>query len=598
MLCQQYALRCVRAVPGLPGPLPGGLRRLAEEGTAGRAGVRGYSRTPVPSKMRRLTLNRAQEQQYRDAEKQRTATKLQQLQRKVKDLSKAGAAPPGKRGKKRDKQPYTKPAPRPLRPPFSIFVSCLPGLEPLLLREVTYLQSQWAPFSADTKHKAKAVPGGVKLVISTVAHIHALHLYLGTASHIYLRLNDDETLFRARGFPEYKKKLKDLIVSQQWQRFFALPARKNDGTMEERNLPWALRVHVTCSKSKLMHTKAVEERTRETLGAVLGVRGWEATGDARDAGDARSTRAKGGRERPVVRLLVRITRDVVQLSLDTSSSGSAIPLHMRGYRLNPFRAPLREDLAFALSVAGGVPLQWNLRPLQPLFPGDEPVASPAAASSVAKGPGRVRLLDPFCGSGTVAIESAALLAGLPPGRFRECSLAGTILYDPRLWDNMRSKALSVSFHSEDGAGGDGGADSNTPLVAANDISRHAIEAARANAQRAGVEQFVEFKTGSYRDHPLLRRAGPSESDAPEPEGDTAESEALLVVTNPPYGTRLSSSEDAYKKFARALSRASRDTCCTLIGKDPRSLRESSLKLNVVFSTKQGGLSVVVMTEAP
>ena len=204
-------------------------------------------------------------------------------------------------------------------------VGCVPGLEPLLLGEVEYLQSQWNVDSAKTNQNAKAIPGGVELVVPTLAHMYILHLYLGTASHIYLRLNDGQTLFRARGFPEFKKKLKHLIISQQWNQLLDIPSPDNRGKVEERHLPWDLNVHVTCSKSKLMHTKAVEERTRETIRQVLG-------SSLNNREDENTTRTKEARVRPIVRILVRIQRDVVQLSLDTSSSGSAIPLHMRGYR--------------------------------------------------------------------------------------------------------------------------------------------------------------------------------------------------------------------------------------------------------------------------
>jgi len=477
---------------------------------------------------------------------------------------------------------------KPLQAPFSIFVSCLPGLEPSLLQEVQYLQSQWqqSPTKRKTKKSTYAIQGGVKLIIPTLAHLYILHLYLGTASHVYLRLNDNKIkgyspLFRARGFPELKRKLKDLIVSQQWDQLLDIPSRNTKDKREECNLPFELQVHVTTSKSKLMHTKAVEERVRETIGDVLGINGLEMNEDK----FATETK-KDAQDRPIVRLLVRIERDVVQISLDTSSSGSAIPLHMRGYRLNPFKAPLREDLAFALSLAGGLKPSWNLQPLQSLLPEDDHVdVSPASATTDIKYNEKLQLFDPFCGSGTIAIESASILAGLPPGRLRSPPLAGTKLCDPNLWYDIKSKALSVSLES-----GDNSKKNNKILVVANDINNRAIDAAKSNAKQAGVEQFIDFKVGSFNAHPLLR-SGQSVFDI-------SDSDSLLVVTNPPYGIRLSSSNEVYKQLAQALFASPYKTCCTMIGKDPRSLRASSLPLKVAFSTKQGGLSVVVMTEGP
>ena len=65
--------------------------------------------------------------------------------------------------------------------------------------------------------------------------------------------------------------------------------------------------------------------------------------------------------------------DTCTISLDATCT----PLHRRGYRLDGRKAPLREDLAHALVLASG------------FAPGEA-------------------LLDPFCGSGTIAIEAASI----------------------------------------------------------------------------------------------------------------------------------------------------------------------------------------------
>lgn len=247
-------------------------------------------------------------------------------------------------------------------------------------------------------------------------------------------------------------------------------------------------------------------------------------------------------------------------------------------------------MAFALSLVGGLKLNWNLQPLRPLLPDyDRDAVSAIGTISATNCLEKVRVIDPFCGSGTIAIESASILAGLPPGRFRPPPLRGTSLYNPKLWDEMKSQALQVSLQSKHGSSSDGSFKSNPVLVAANDKSQHAIVAAKSNAKRAGVDHLIDFKTGSYKVHPLLNTSGQSEFNI-------SDSEVLLVVTNPPYGNRLSTSNDSYKKFAQALFHSPFHTCCTIIGKDPRLLRKSSLALKVALSTKQGGLNVVMMTE--
>jgi putative N6-adenine-specific DNA methylase len=109
---------------------------------------------------------------------------------------------------------------------------------------------------------------------------------------------------------------------------------------------------------------------------------------------------------PTVRIAVRFVDDVATISLDTS----ATPLHRRGYRLDGAKAPLREDIAFAVLQAAGF----------------------------RKG---MALLDPFCGSGTIAIEAACIAAGLPPGRLRPAPLQGFAFADAAEWQKLLAQLL-------------------------------------------------------------------------------------------------------------------------------------------------------------
>ena len=519
-----------------------------------------------------------------------TSHKIQQLNRKIKAARKDSNIAP-----KVAKQSYKKPRPNPLQGPFSVFVACLPGLEPLLLEEVSYLL---AISEKSERNKANAIPGGVQVIVPSIAQLYALPLYLGTASHIYLRLNGGAhsvglpPLFRARGFPELQRKLKELMISQRWDQWLDVPRSRSNAPRDESSLSWQLQVHVTTSKSKLMHTKAVEERVRETIGEVLGIKGLERTNSVSGVDATANGAHKGGAVRPVVRLLVRIDRDEVQLSLDTSSSTSATPLHMRGYRLNPHKAPLREDLAFALLMAGGLKPRWNLQSLKSSLLKNDPEIDCAPDSGTKNGEAEllvVRLFDPLCGSGTIAIEGASILAGLPPGRFRPPPFEGTKAYNIELWNDIKSKALSLSLS----IGTDG--DTKAIMVAANDINKEAIHAAISNSKRAGVEQYIDFTVGSFKIHPL------SNHSRQQSTYQVSDSRDLLIVTNPPYGKRMlpeESSSSIYKQIANAMKSVPYSIRCTMIGKDPRSLRESSLPLKVAFSTKHGGLSVVAMSTGP
>ena len=85
--------------------------------------------------------------------------------------------------KKKAKPVYKKPTnPMPMnkKGPYSIFISCLPGLEPLLLSEVHYLTQQTDNTSdIDQKQSnklTKKVPGGVTTIIPSLSYLHLLHL--------------------------------------------------------------------------------------------------------------------------------------------------------------------------------------------------------------------------------------------------------------------------------------------------------------------------------------------------------------------------------------------------------------------------------------
>ena len=154
-----------------------------------------------------------------------------------------------------------------------------------------------------------------------------------------------------------------------------------------------------------------------------------------------------------------------------------------------------------------------------------------------------------------------------------------------LWNNIKSKALSVSTSSN--------GTENTIMVAANDISKEAIDAAISNAKRAGVDHIIDFTVSSFKTHPLSNHSR-RQSTAYQ----ISDSRDLLLVTNPPYGKRLvldKTSMSIYKQIANAMKAVPYGIQFTMIGLEPRVLRESSLPFNVAFSTKQGGLSVVAMS---
>jgi len=233
-------------------------------------------------------------------------------------------------------------------------------------------------------------------------------------------------------------------------------------------LPWGnflvpgqpVTLRVTCHKSRLYHSEAVAERVAGAIEDRLGKAASHVKGQ--EADEASSSAQM---------IVVRLMRDKCTISVD--SSGAL--LHQRGYRLATAKAPLRETLAAAIVLASG----WDL-------------TSP--------------LLDPFCGSGTIPIEAALMAMGIPPGRSRRFAFMDWPSFDAALWESVLAESSSLS-------------PTPWPPILASDRDAGAIEAARANAARAGVANAIEFSCRAV-----------SAIEPPPRSG--------WLVTNPPYGVRL------------------------------------------------------------
>lgn len=242
-------------------------------------------------------------------------------------------------------------------------------------------------------------------------------------------------------------------------------------------LPWAAfipeevaaRVDVVARKSALHHTRAIAER----VGRVLEVK--------------RGARPAGEDEEPQARVYLRLDHDRVQVSVDATGA----PLYRRGYRRHVGKAPLRETLAALLLHHAG-------------WPGAGPREGAAECPPA--------LWDPFCGSGTIPIEAAAMTLGLPAAVGRSFAF--------ERWPTHDVDAYAVWQTKLDAAvGGLRGRAGTCPPLVGSDVDGRELDAATANAKRAGVEGVVRWVRGDF------------EVVAPEiPKGS-------WVVTNPPYGKR-------------------------------------------------------------
>lgn len=170
-----------------------------------------------------------------------------------------------------------------------------------------------------------------------------------------------------------------------------------------------------------------------------------------------------------------------------SLDSSGEPLYRRGYRQATAKAPLRENLAAGLLMAAG----WD-----------------------AKSP----LIDPFCGSGTIVIEAAQLAGGLAPGLNRQFSFMRWRNFDEAAWQSLLAQCP---------------AEPNRPLppIVGADRDAGAIALATGNAQRAGVLSHIQFSCQAISSLVTPSRIG-------------------WIVTNPPYGVRVSHDEDLRNLYAR------------------------------------------------
>ncbi len=214
-----------------------------------------------------------------------------------------------------------------------------------------------------------------------------------------------------------------------------------------------------------------------------------------------------------------------------SIDSSGALLHRRGYRLATARAPLRETLASAMVMASG----WDM-------------ISP--------------LLDPFCGSGTIPTEAALLARRVPAGYCRRFAFMDWPHFDSRFWNELLAGAAKAIV-------------SDVPNIIGSDRDAGAIRAAQANAERAGVSGCIEFSGRAI-----------SAIDPPPGPG--------WVVTNPPYGVRVSRKNDLrnlYAQFGKVMRAKCPGWRVTMICDRAQLIRHTGLDFDQGIPTMNGELKV-------
>ncbi|MFY7923910.1 MAG: THUMP domain-containing class I SAM-dependent RNA methyltransferase, partial [Gemmatimonas sp.] len=296
------------------------------------------------------------------------------------------------------------------------------------------------------------------------------------------------------------------------------------------------RIRVTCRKSRLYHSDAVAERVgRGILGAVQGS---QVAARARDDDDDDDDTPGV----PSQLIVVRFDHDQCTISADASGA----LLHRRGWRQAIAKAPLRETLAAGMIAA----LPWQ---------------------------GNVPLVDPFCGSGTIGIEAALRARNIAPGLSRAFAMEQWPGADAAI---MRAVYAAVREEARAAARPSVG----VPIVL-RDRDRGAIEAARANAERAGVLEDLVIEQGTLSETDLA---------ALGPRG--------VLLTNPPYGVRVSEGADLRGLYARlgdVLRAGGRQwRLGMLVPPDKALTGQLRLRLEPALRTTNGGLPVELLATVP
>ena len=285
---------------------------------------------------------------------------------------------------------------------------------------------------------------------------------------------------------------------------------------------------VTSKKSKLYHEGGIAERLERAVAAAMP--------------DILAVRAPSAAELleddvtmlpRVQRIVVRVMRDEVTLSADAAGA----LLHLRGYRQAVAKAPLRETLAAALLIASG----WT-----PEFP----------------------LLDPMCGSGTIAIEAALMARRMAPGRWRR--------FAAEMWPGFADAFVAARASA---------AERELPnalaTIIGHDRDAGAIAASLANAERADVAGSVQFSQASIS------------AMSPDPASG-------WIVTNPPYGARIgerTALRDLYAVLGRVVRERRPAWGVAMLSMDRMLEGQLGIAMTEVLKTTNGGLPVRVVRNA-
>lgn len=242
------------------------------------------------------------------------------------------------------------------------------------------------------------------------------------------------------------------------------------------------------------------------------------------------------KEQPDIRIHAYLNRDDVVLSLDLSGDA----LHMRGYREDTGKAPLRETLAAAIVLRSG----WQ------------------------KG---TPLVDPMCGSGTLLIEAAQMEAQIAPQLYRlHWGFDFWQGHNQVAWEKVKEEALALAETEKQRK--------NSPHFYGFDLDHRVLQKAKQNAKNAGVAHLMQWQQG---DVAAIKNPSPDV--------------AGTVICNPPYGERLGTTPALialYSVFGQRLKQQFAGWNASIFSGEPSLLDCLRLRSHRQFKAKNGPLDCV------
>ena len=236
-------------------------------------------------------------------------------------------------------------------------------------------------------------------------------------------------------------------------------------------------------------------------------------------------------KRPSVRLdnpRLMLNIHISQKHCTLSMDSSGDSLHKRGYRISQNEAPVNEAMAAGMLLLAG----WD---------------------------GKTNFVDPMCGSGTLLIEAALIALNIPPGLYRPS-------FGFEKWKDFDQELFDTVYND----------DSNErPFnfkIYGSDISARAIKIAEQNIKSAGLGKYIE-----------LQVKGVKELEAPEGES--------LIVTNPPYGERITSPDifDVYTSLGTTMKHRFAGSTFWVISSHEECLDKIGMKPSTRISLLNGAL---------